>query len=1482
MAPRKKKIRIVQYLFVGLVTLVMGGYFALQTPAVQSWIGRRVADYLSSEWNTEVSVGRVSIDLWARLHIDDIYIEDQRKDTLLFIEHLHASKYTFDRQTGKLVIAGVELNRPYFNLVRHKQDSLLNYYFLVDYFDSGDTTSAQESDIRISELSLKNGRFNYINEHRDSDTTFGIDWNHLQLSAIDLSVSQFSMLDDSIHATVNTLSAQEASGFKLHELSHELTLANNIVDMRNTRLAFEESDIRGDLRFEVNSIDDFDYFDTRVPMQHEFHEAKLNMNDLSYFAPELRGMNQPVVINGTVKGTVANLKGRKLSLTLNDHTRFEGNVDMEGLPELSQTYISLDIKELTTNKEELEQIPLPPFDGHTFVEVPGNFAALGQITYRGDFTGFISDFVSYGMLQTAIGDIRTDISLKEDTARNDYRYSGSIELKQFNLGQFYDVSALGPVSCNFNLDGSGLELKKVDAGFNGTISEISANGYTYHNIQTIGNFKHRAFNGEVHIDDPNLMMDFAGTIDFTKAQPLLAFDADIRHANLDELNVLKDYDYSAVSGEFHVSSEGLEFEKFVGEIVMSDFTYCAMNRDYALNNLKITASRTGTPVMTLVSDLAFAEISGEYKLSQIPSALAEIASRIFPSFQPPIREHKDQQFTVLAQIYDVSQITEVFVPELVIAPGTRVNLEVNEPAGFFQTILSSPHIEYADTRLESITFDVHHPDESFYVTASCDMLNSGGIIFRDIAVDGRTQQDTLFTAITWNNGNRQFEGDINGRLAIQDFDAYDFFFDASTFTLEKERWAFTPGAHVSMDSSDVNVNGLTIFNGNQRLTIGGTINASPSSALNIQIAAFDLSNLNVFVGEDYRFEGIVSGNAQIADPYHEIIFRSDIDLAQLVINDRAIGDLHAQTAWDPRLHELRIDGSLEKDAKASLGLNRYTPLSFAGYYRPRDEKSPLDLTATINLLDLEFINAFMEPEILDIQGFASGTMAITGTPDAPQMRANALLRDASIYVYYLNTKYYIEEQIGVYPDMFTFDHIRIHDEKGKQGYLTGQMLHDNFGDWNFDIMIDMEEPMLAMNTTEELNSMYYGQAYTTGNVNIYGYEDQLEFDIALKSEKGTTLAMPMGVNDEQTFENFIRFKSPNDSIQAEEPLNLSGIKLNLQMEITPDAEFKIIFDESVGDVMSGAGRGNLQMEINNLATFNMYGGVELTRGDYLFTLKNLINKPFRIKPGGTISWFGDPFGGEMDLQAIYDVSASLYDLIQDPAYQNGQRVPVDLGMNLTGKIFNPGIDFSIDLPTVDQVTKSRVNAVISTDQERNRQAFALLVMRRFVSPPNVTADHSSTSAFAANGTEFLSSQISSWLSQISDDFNLGFNYSPGDDISNEEIALALGTQLFNERLSLSSNFGVSRNNGTSQANQNATNIIGDIRIEYKITPEGRIRLVMYNESNDFRATTVQQSPYTQGVGIIYREDFDTFDEFIEGFKKLLKGNGKSSSAMTNP
>ena len=290
------------------------------------------------------------------------------------------------------------------------------------------------------------------------------------------------------------------------------------------------------------------------------------------------------------------------------------------------------------------------------------------------------------------------------------------------------------------------------------------------------------------------------------------------------------------------------------------------------------------------------------------------------------------------------------------------------------------------------------------------------------------------------------------------------------------------------------------------------------------------------------------------------------------------------------------------------------------------------------------------------------------------------------------------------------------------------------------------------------------------------------------------------------------------------------------------------------------------MSISTLGTFEMVGLIEVLEGNYLFTLKNLINKEFAVRPGGTIAWYGDPIAAELNMEAIYELEAPLYDLLGDEnnaAYKN--RSPIDLVMELEGNMLTPEIHFDIELPSADDITRSRVNSILSSEEELNRQAFSLLVLKRFVSPHR--GGGSAGNALAVNTLEMLSSQMGLWLSDISEDFDIGINYSPGDEISNEEIAIALSTQLFNDRLRISGNFGVSQGN---EANQNPSNLIGDIKIEYSITQGGKIRLVVYNETNDYAVATTAQSTYTQGVGVLYQEEFDTIDEFYCGFKNLFR------------
>ncbi|MFM9006378.1 MAG: hypothetical protein ACKOSR_12900, partial [Flavobacteriales bacterium] len=311
MSKRRKRIRIAQYIFVSLVTLMFSGYFALQLPAVQTWLAHRLSDYLSGEWNTRVSVGKVKIDLWANLSATDLYIEDQQGDSLIYIAELEAYNYSYDDQSGKLVINSLHLDRPYFNLMQHEGDSLLNYSFLVDYFESEDTTKTQ-SFVALNHVRLMGGRFNYINENRDADTNYGIDWNHLQLSNIELEVNEFRLENDSIHSFISHLALREKSGFELKEFTQDFTFVNGDVRMKDTRLVSGESEIVGDLRFAFHSVDDFDSFETDVPMEHTFRKARLNLNDLAYFSPDLKGLEIPLLIDGSIKGTVSNLRGRNL------------------------------------------------------------------------------------------------------------------------------------------------------------------------------------------------------------------------------------------------------------------------------------------------------------------------------------------------------------------------------------------------------------------------------------------------------------------------------------------------------------------------------------------------------------------------------------------------------------------------------------------------------------------------------------------------------------------------------------------------------------------------------------------------------------------------------------------------------------------------------------------------------------------------------------------------------------------------------------------------------------------------------------------------------------------------------------------------------------------------------------------------------------------------------------------------------------------
>jgi hypothetical protein len=374
--------------------------------------------------------------------------------------------------------------------------------------------------------------------------------------------------------------------------------------------------------------------------------------------------------------------------------------------------------------------------------------------------------------------------------------------------------------------------------------------------------------------------------------------------------------------------------------------------------------------------------------------------------------------------------------------------------------------------------------------------------------------------------------------------------------------------------------------------------------------------------------------------------------------------------------------------------------------------------------------------------------------------------------------------------------------------------------------------------------------------------------INAKTEKGTIFTIPLDNPSEVGENNYIHFVV-KDTVKKSEEIHQSGFTLDMNLEATSDAEAQIIFDEKSGDIIKARGAGNLKLEINNRGKFDMTGEYAINNGVYMFTLENFITKKFDIKKGSTINWSGSPYQAEIDITAVYKQRASVSPLFPYETQNDDikRRLPVECKLYMKETLLTPNISFGIDLPTTDEIKRAKVKSILSDEMELNRQVFSLLLLKSFVTPLQYSSGGGNIagSALAANGTEMLSNRLSGWLSNLTKDVDIGVNYRPGDQVSSDELDVALSKQLLNDRLTVDGNIGYNSN----QTN-NSSGLIGDVNLEYKLTDDGRYRVKGFNRGNDNTQTATSGGPFTQGVGVFYREEFEAFDDIFKRYMIKIK------------
>ncbi|MCL1821956.1 MAG: translocation/assembly module TamB, partial [Prolixibacteraceae bacterium] len=277
---------------------------------------------------------------------------------------------------------------------------------------------------------------------------------------------------------------------------------------------------------------------------------------------------------------------------------------------------------------------------------------------------------------------------------------------------------------------------------------------------------------------------------------------------------------------------------------------------------------------------------------------------------------------------------------------------------------------------------------------------------------------------------------------------------------------------------------------------------------------------------------------------------------------------------------------------------------------------------------------------------------------------------------------------------------------------------------------------------------------------------------------------------------------------------------------------------------------------------------------YLFTLQSVFDRRFTVEPGGSIAWSGDPGNAVIDLSAVYKTKASLSDLFASNDNTNidyTQRIPVECKIILINELVNPTINFDVVFPTVEDRIREEVKQYFSTQEDLNRQMLSLLLLGRFYTPEYLRGVYSASNSYLENtASNLLTNQLSNFLSGLIQDVDIGVNYRRATDMTNEEIELALSTQIFNDRVTINGNIG-------NNANPNAVNnseIVGDFEVNVKLTRNGKLQLKAYNRANN--NLIYETAPYTQGIGISYKEDYITVGELYRKILAIFKRQKRKS------
>ncbi len=1428
----------------------------------------KTVDTISKRKDFSLKLGKISLS-----KIDIAYDnKDSKLDSGIKLGNLDLSVNKIDMNNQFLDFDTFELKNLKGNLRLGAKDKEIQAPNL-------DTTAIKQSGwkVKLADVNLENIAFKF-DDMQSKPLSKGIDYSHMDLDKFNFKAEKLYYGNDTISGNIKALAVNDKSGLQIQSLKTNFFYGPKNASLENLYLRTPQTLLQNKIKVDYPSLDALKKDIANLSLDANLNQSKIGFKDILLFAPDLQktnpfksNANAILYVNTRLSGKVKDLTIPQFEMSGIGTTKVSLSGKIKGLPDAQKAYYDLDIKKLSSTSKDI----------YGFVPagtIPKSIQLPSQLSLQGKFKGSVQNFKTNLALNSSFGNAKVDALFDQRVKRRE-KYDATVYLLDFDLGKLIKNDSIGKITLKAKVKGKGLDPKTAQADFDGLVQKAVFNKYTYRDLALKGNIENGSFAVKSGMKDPNLNFDLVASGNTKDKYPAIQLKLNLDIADLEKLHLHAGPMKLRGNVDADIANSNPDFLN--GKVFLSNIQVLQDKEPIVLDSVRVIAfSDENRNNIKISSQFLKVEVDGKYKLTTLVSAVKKSLSKYIDLKNPKVNGESDEQRLAFTLTVDNDPILFKLVPKLTGLEPLKIEGKYNNVTDSLEIKGTIPRIVYADNTIADGKINIEAKENALEYQISVATIESGSLKILFTSLSGKVENNILDYALEVKDAKDKQQYFIAGNFKAEDSKNI-FKIDAENFVLNYDKWNIDPENTVEFGGKRLYVNKFFLSNSGNELKIQSQGNLE-NAPLQVDFVNFKIETIMNMVKKDkLLMQGLINGNALVENVMTKPTFTSDIKVDDFAFKGEPVGDI-----------AVKVDNKTNNLLNANVTLTgEDNDVKLLGTYSIADGN--LDFNLDLNKLNIKSIQGFSMDNIKEGTGYLSGNFKITGNASAPKVNGELNFNDTGFRVTKFDSYFKTgNEKITLQNDVISFDSFTFKDENENELTLNGTIKSADYTNFDFGLTV-VADDFRAIHSKEKDNDLFYGDLILDTKLNIKGTLENpvVSGNIKIKDDTKFSVVLPQSDPSIADREGIVEFVDEDNvylrqTAEMKAKLNQSqliGMDVSVAISIDKEAELTLVIDKGNGDYLNLKGEAELTGGIDPSGKTTLTGKYEFSDGAYEMNF-NMIRRKFNIQKGSYIIWNGEPTMANVSITAIYKVDAAPIDLLgnqlgsesQTTKNTYKQKIPFQTLLKMNGELMKPEITFDIVLPdgnydvssAIVETTQQKLEQLRQEPAELNKQVFALLLLNRFIGENPFASEAGGTSAESLarqSVSKILSQQLNDLAGELITGVQLEFDLESTDDYTSgtredrTDLNVGISKKLLDDRLKITvgSSFAVE---GQERANEESTNIAGDVALDYQLTKDGRYMLRAYRK-NEYQVAVEGQVIET-GVAFIITMSYNKFRELF--------------------